>query len=71
MKTLPEIQQFYTKSYRSIPEQWAEHQHNVDAADILLKQAQLQDIQTKMHTLSTNGEKKYSNEDFSKMRTEL
>ncbi len=30
LKTLPGIQQFYTKDYRSIPEQWAEHQHNVD-----------------------------------------
>lgn len=30
LKTLPEIQEFYTKDYRSIPEQWAEHQHNVD-----------------------------------------
>jgi len=30
LKSLPEIQQFYTKSYRGICEQWAEHQHNVD-----------------------------------------
>ncbi len=30
LKTLPEVEQFYTKTYRAIPEQWAEHQHNVD-----------------------------------------
>lgn len=30
LKTLPQVQEFYTKDYRSIPEQWAEHQHNVD-----------------------------------------
>jgi hypothetical protein len=30
VKSLPEIQNFFDKSYRSIPEQWAAHQHNVD-----------------------------------------
>jgi hypothetical protein len=30
IKSLPEIQNFFDKSYRSIPEQWAAHQHNVD-----------------------------------------
>ncbi len=30
LKSLPEIQQFYNKDYRSMCEQWAEHQHKVD-----------------------------------------
>ncbi|NDC94550.1 hypothetical protein EB118_07075 [bacterium] len=30
VKSLPEIQGFFDKKYRSIPEQWASHQHNVD-----------------------------------------
>jgi hypothetical protein len=30
LKTLPEIQQFFNKDYRSMVEQWAEHQHRVD-----------------------------------------
>jgi len=30
IKQLPEIQRFFDKEYRSIPEQWASHQHAVD-----------------------------------------
>ena len=30
VKQLPEIQDFFDKKYRSIPEQWAAHQHAVD-----------------------------------------
>jgi hypothetical protein len=30
LKTLPEIQQFFKKDYRSMVEQWATHQHKVD-----------------------------------------
>jgi hypothetical protein len=30
LKTLPEIQEFFNKDYRSMVEQWAEHQHRVD-----------------------------------------
>ena len=30
LRSLPEIETFYQKSYRSMVEQWAEHQHNVD-----------------------------------------
>jgi hypothetical protein len=30
LRTLPEIQDFYSKSYRSVVEEWAEHQHRVD-----------------------------------------
>jgi len=30
MKTLPEIEQFFKKDYRSMVEQWASHQHAVD-----------------------------------------
>lgn len=30
LKSLPEIEQFFKKSYRSIAEQWAEHQYRVD-----------------------------------------
>lgn len=30
LKTLPEIQGFFDKSYRSLCEQWASHQHKVD-----------------------------------------
>jgi hypothetical protein len=31
LKTLPEIEAFYQKDYRSMVEQWAEHQHRVDS----------------------------------------
>jgi len=30
LKTLPEIEAFFNKSYRSLSEQWATHQHQVD-----------------------------------------
>jgi hypothetical protein len=30
LKTLPEIEQFFKKDYRSMVEQWASHQHKVD-----------------------------------------
>ena len=30
LKSLPEIEQFFRKDYRSMVEQWAEHQHKVD-----------------------------------------
>ena len=30
IKSLPEIQDFFTKSYKSLVEQWASHQHQVD-----------------------------------------
>jgi hypothetical protein len=30
LKTLPEIQEFFNKDYRSMVEQWSEHQHRVD-----------------------------------------
>jgi hypothetical protein len=30
LKTLPEIEQFYKKDYKSMVEQWATHQHKVD-----------------------------------------
>ena len=30
LKSLPEIEQFFKKDYRSMVEQWAEHQHKVD-----------------------------------------
>jgi hypothetical protein len=30
VKSLPEIEQFFTKTYRSVVETWATHQHNVD-----------------------------------------
>jgi hypothetical protein len=30
LKSLPEIEQFFKKDYRSVVEQWATHQHNID-----------------------------------------
>jgi hypothetical protein len=30
LKSLPEIQEFFSKDYRSMVEQWSEHQHRVD-----------------------------------------
>ena len=30
LKTLPEIEEFFKKNYRNIPEKWATHQHQVD-----------------------------------------
>jgi dsRNA-specific ribonuclease len=34
LKSLPEIEQFFKKDYRSMVEQWAEHQHKVDVKDL-------------------------------------
>lgn len=30
LKTLPEIEEFFSKTYRSLSEQWASHQHQID-----------------------------------------
>lgn len=38
IKTLPEIEQFFKKNYRSLVEQWAEHQHNVDYERFYMKE---------------------------------
>jgi hypothetical protein len=38
LKTLPEIQEFFDKDYRSMVEQWAGHQHNVDEERFKLKE---------------------------------
>ena len=38
IKSLPEIQQFFTKSYRSMYEQWATHQHKVDEERFFMKE---------------------------------
>jgi len=38
IKTLPEIEQFFKKNYRSMIEQWAEHQHNVDYERFYMKE---------------------------------
>lgn len=38
LKSLPEIEQFFKKSYRSMIEQWATHQHNVDEERFVTKE---------------------------------
>ena len=38
LKQLPEIEQFFKKSYRSLIEQWASHQHNVDEERFVIKE---------------------------------
>lgn len=38
LKSLPEIQKFFTKTYRSMIEQWAGHQHNVDDERFKMKE---------------------------------
>ena len=38
LKTLPEIEQFFKKDYRSLVEQWATHQHNVDEERFYMKE---------------------------------
>lgn len=38
IKTLPEIEQFFKKDYRSLIEQWASHQHNVDEERFYMKE---------------------------------
>lgn len=38
LKTLPEIEQFFKKDYRSLIEQWATHQHNVDEERFYMKE---------------------------------
>jgi len=38
LKSLPEIEQFFKKDYRSMVEQWASHQHNVDTERFTMKE---------------------------------
>jgi hypothetical protein len=38
LKSLPEIEQFFKKSYKSMIEQWATHQHNVDEERFVMKE---------------------------------
>lgn len=38
IKTLPEIEQFFKKDYRSMIEQWATHQHEVDTERFSMKE---------------------------------
>lgn len=38
IRKLPEIESFFKKDYRSIPEQWATHQHNVDTERFYIKE---------------------------------
>jgi len=38
LKTLPQIEQFYKKDYRSMVEQWASHQHKVDTERFRLEE---------------------------------
>ena len=38
IKTLPEIEQYFKKDYRSMIEQWATHQHNVDYERFYMKE---------------------------------
>ena len=38
LKSLPEIEQFFKKDYRSMIEQWATHQHNVDTERFTMKE---------------------------------
>jgi hypothetical protein len=38
IKTLPEIEQFFKKDYRSLVEQWAAHQHEVDSERFFMKE---------------------------------
>jgi hypothetical protein len=41
LKTLPEIEEFFRKSYRAIPEEWATHQHNVDEERFYLRELEV------------------------------
>lgn len=41
LKTLPEIENFFKKDYRSIPEQWSTHQHLVDTERFRIKELEL------------------------------
>lgn len=38
LKTLPEIEEFFKKDYRSLVEEWATHQHNVDEERFSMKE---------------------------------
>lgn len=38
LKSLPEIEEFFRKDYRSLVEEWATHQHNVDSERFYLKE---------------------------------
>ena len=41
IKTLPEIEQFFKKDYKSLVEQWANHQHNVDVERFYIKELEI------------------------------
>jgi hypothetical protein len=41
LKTLPEIEEFFTKDYKSLYEQWATHQHEVDVARFTMDEQEI------------------------------
>lgn len=41
IKTLPEIEEFFKKDYRSLVEQWADHQHHADVERFKIKELEI------------------------------
>lgn len=41
LKTLPEIEEFFRKNYRGLPEEWATHQHNVDEERFFMRELEV------------------------------
>lgn len=41
LKTLPEIEEFFRKNYRGLPEEWATHQHNVDEERFYMRELEV------------------------------
>jgi hypothetical protein len=41
LKTLPEIEEFFKKNYRSLTEEWASHQHNSDEERFYMKELEV------------------------------
>jgi hypothetical protein len=41
LKTLPQIEEFYRKDYRSLVEQWADHQHHADYERFKIKELEI------------------------------
>lgn len=48
LKTLPEIENFFKKSYRNVFEEWATHQHRVDEERFRMRELEIQGFRDKL-----------------------
>jgi hypothetical protein len=55
LKTLPEIEAFFKKDYRSMIEQWASHQHKVDVERFKMDELEERGLETCLLQIESSG----------------